>query len=62
MKHEFYDVKVKAKVKADVTECTSYGEGDRVRYALKGKTSDGRPLTTFVKKADWDKVKKSLKK
>ncbi len=57
MKVEFYDVKEKAKVKADVTEKVVYGKGNRQRYALKGKTKDGRNLTKFVSKADYDKAK-----
>ncbi len=58
MKHEFYDVKAKAKVKADVIEFVTYGEEGRKRYAFKGKTADGRPLTAFVSKSTWEKAKK----
>ncbi len=57
MKHEFYDVKAKAKVKADVTQKVTYGAKGNERYAFKGKTGDGRSLTAFVSKADWDKAK-----
>jgi hypothetical protein len=55
MKWEFYDVKAKAKVKADVIGKQVYGEDTRARYAFKGETADGRPLTAFVGKADFDK-------
>ena len=55
MKTTFYDVKLKQKVDAEVTEKVVYGEKGNERYAVKGKTSDGRNLTKFVSKADWDK-------
>ncbi len=61
MKHKFYDVKAKESVEAEITECVSYGEGTSQRYAFKAKTKDGRNLTAFVKKADWDKAKKKIK-
>ena len=56
MKASFYDVKLRKKVDAEVVEKKVYGEKGRERYALRGKTSDGRNLTKFVSKADWDKV------
>ena len=52
----FYDVKLRKKVEAQVTEKVVYGDKGKERYALRGKTSDGRNLTKFVSKADWDKV------
>jgi hypothetical protein len=52
----FYDVKLRKKVEAQVAEKVVYGEKGKERYALRGKTSDGRNLTKFVSKADWDKV------
>lgn len=58
MKHTFYDVKTKSKVTAEVTEFVSYGDEGRKRYAFKGKTADGRNLTAFVAKADWEKAQK----
>ena len=57
MTHEFYDVKAKQKVTTKITGKTTYGEGKRVRYAVKGLTEDGRNLTAFVSKAVYDKVK-----
>ncbi len=57
MKHLFYDVKAKAKVNTEVTKKVTYGEGTRTRYAFKGKTKDGRNLTSFVSKETWDKAK-----
>jgi hypothetical protein len=57
MKAEFYDVKERKKVNVDVTEKVTYGEDKRKRFALRAKTSDGRNLTKFVGKADWEKAK-----
>ena len=54
MKATFYDVKARAKVDAEVTEKVKY---DNNRYAFRAKTADGRNLTKFVKKVDWDKAK-----
>ena len=54
MKADFYDVKERKKVKADVTEKVVYGKGKRKRYALRAKTSDGRNLTKFVSEADYN--------
>ena len=54
MDAEFYDVKAKAKVKTKVIEKVAY---DNNRFAFKGKTKDGRSLTRFVSKADYDKAK-----
>jgi len=54
MEAEFYDVKAHAKVKTKVTDKVKYDNG---RYAFKGQTKDGRPLTRFVKKEDFDKAK-----
>ncbi|MHB0937965.1 MAG: hypothetical protein ACYDCO_08905 [Armatimonadota bacterium] len=56
MKTTFYDVKERKKVEADVTDKVVYGEEGRKRYALRGKTADGRMLTKFVSKDDWDKA------
>ena len=55
MDWKFYDVKAKKAVKAEVTGKKVYGEGKRARYAFKAQTKDKRPLTAFVKKADYDK-------
>jgi len=57
MKETFFDVKLRKKVEAEVVEKVTYGQPGKERYAIKGKTSDGRNLTKFVKKADWDKMK-----
>ncbi|HRN96207.1 MAG TPA: hypothetical protein PLD54_02050 [Candidatus Levybacteria bacterium] len=50
----FYDVKTRQKVESEVTEKTTYSVNGQTRYAVKGKTSDGRNLTKFVSKADYD--------
>lgn len=54
MKAEFYDVKNREKIQADVVEKVKYGEKGRERYAFRGKTKDGRNLTRFVGKKEWD--------
>ena len=51
---EFYDVKARKKVKASVDSKVKYGKNGRERYAFRGKTSDGRNLTRFVGKGEWD--------
>jgi hypothetical protein len=56
MKTSFYDVKEKKKVEVEVTEKKTYDVKGSTRYALKGKTADGRNLTKFVSKADFDKA------
>jgi len=56
MQSTFYDVKLRKKVEAKVTEKVVYGEKGKERYALKAKTSDGRNLTKFVSKADFEKI------
>ena len=57
MKWSFYDVSLKKKVETEVTDSVIYGEKSK-RYAFKGKTKDGRNLTTFVSKANFDKYSK----
>ena len=57
MKMQFYDVKTRQKVDAEVTERTTYQVNGQTRYAVKGKTSDGRNLTKFVSKDQYDSVK-----
>ena len=57
MKAELYDVKERKKVKVDVTEKVTYGTDKRKRFALRGKTKDGRNLTKFVSEVDWKSAK-----
>jgi len=57
MKHTFYDVKAKKKVDAEILEKVTYGKKGNERFAFKAKTADGRSLTAFVSKANWDKAK-----
>ena len=54
MKDTFYDVKLRKKVNAEVTEKVKYGKEGRERYAFRAKTPDGRNLTKFVSKQNWD--------
>ena len=56
MQHQFYDVKTKSKITAEVTEKVSYGTAGNERYAFRAKTADGRNLTAFVSKAVWEKA------
>jgi hypothetical protein len=53
---KFYDVKLKKSVERPVVEKKIYGEGVRKRYALRGRTEDGRPLTAFCSKEVFDKT------
>jgi hypothetical protein len=56
---EFYDVKTKKKVSVnekDITKTKFTSDSGRVTYGIRGKTSDGRKLTKFVSKAEWDKL------
>ncbi len=57
----FYDVKIRQSVElpeSSVTktkyERTTKEGKTQIRYALRGKTDDGRNLTKFVGQADWD--------
>lgn len=64
MSVKFYDVKLRKEVhleesavkKVEYKRETKAGK-TQVRYALRGKTTDGRNLTKFVSKADYDKMK-----
>ena len=58
MKAEFYDVKAKAKVQAEVTEKVQFESNGR--YAFKAKTKDGRTLYRFVKQEEFAKCQAPL--
>ncbi len=64
MQHQFYDVKKKQKVTADVTEKVTYKneKTGRTSYAFKAQTSDGRSLTAFVDQATWEEADLDMKK
>lgn len=53
---EFYDVKTRAKVSVDDSKITktTFTANGQTRYGLRGKTEDGRNLTKFVSKGDWE--------
>ncbi|MFW5691294.1 MAG: hypothetical protein ACOCXZ_02225 [Chloroflexota bacterium] len=54
---EFYDVKLRQKVQIDesnVRKTTFETKNGQTRYGLRATTDDGRKLTKFVSKADWD--------
>lgn len=61
---KFYDVKLRKEVHVEPTKVqkvefpivTKSGK-KMVRYAFKAKTEDGRNLTKFVSKEDYDKMK-----
>lgn len=57
MKAEFYDVKAKEKVTTKVIDKVTYGNGEKLRYAFKGVTADGRSLTRFVTKKEFNAAK-----
>ncbi|MBN1120452.1 MAG: hypothetical protein JXJ17_05200 [Anaerolineae bacterium] len=57
MSIEFYDVKIREKVKIDkgkITKIKITQKNGQVRYAFRAMTDDGRKLTKFCSKADWD--------
>ncbi|MBI4080237.1 MAG: hypothetical protein HY430_00520 [Candidatus Levybacteria bacterium] len=56
MKMTFYDVKTRQKVEAEVADKTTYQANNQTKYAVKGKTADGRSLTRFVKKSEYDSI------
>jgi hypothetical protein len=56
MKMQFYDVKTRKKVETEVTEKKEYESRGQIRYAVRGKTSDGRSLTRFISKSEYDKI------
>lgn len=56
---EFYDVKLRKKVSiplSQVKKTTFETKNGQVRHGLRAKTEDGRNLTKFVSKSDWDKL------
>ena len=56
----FYDVKIRQKVEiadSNVTKVTFTTKNGQTRYGLRAKTSDGRNLTKFISKAEWDSLK-----
>jgi hypothetical protein len=62
---DFYDVKTKKKVSIsdkEVKKTTFTTKNGQTRYGLRAKTSDGRNLTKFVSKGDWDKLNVPVEK
>ena len=56
----FYDVKVRQKVEisdSDVVKVTFTTKNGQTRYGLRAKTADGRNLTKFISKSEWDSLK-----
>ena len=44
----------KKKIYVEILEAVKYGKGVNTRFAFKGQTEDGRSVTCFVKKEEWD--------
>ncbi len=56
---EFYDVKTRQKVslpESSVVKTTFTTKNGQTRYGLRGKTTDGRTLTKFISKSEWEKM------
>lgn len=56
---EFYDVKIRKKVQiaeSAVVKTTFTTKNGQTRYGLRAKTADGRNLTKFISKSDWEKL------
>jgi hypothetical protein len=56
---EFYDVKLRQKVSIPevyVVKTTFTTKKGQTRYGLRAKTADGRNLTKFVSKSDWESM------
>jgi len=56
---EFYDLDLKKRVFIDNSKVTkvTFETKSGTRYALKATTDDGRKLTKFTSKSDWEKLK-----
>jgi hypothetical protein len=57
MSVEFYDVKKREKVQlpdGQIKKTKITQKNGQVRYAFRGTTEDGRKLTRFCSKSDWD--------
>ena len=62
---EFYDVKLRKKVSINednVRKVTFETKNGQTRYGLRAKTDDGRNLTKFVSKSDWDSLNVPVEK
>lgn len=53
---KFYDVKNRESIETEVIDKVTYQVRGQTRYAVKGKTADGRNLTRFVNKDVYDSV------
>ena len=57
MSIEFYDVKIREKVAIPedrITKIKIEQKNGQIRFAFRALTEDGRKLTKFCSKADWD--------
>lgn len=60
MSYEFYDVKIRKKVRMPedrVKKVRITQKNGQVRYAFRAYTDDGRKLTRFCSKTDYDAAK-----
>lgn len=55
-KMKFYDVKKREPVETEVTGKKEFDVNGQKRYAIVGKTDDGRNLTKFVSKDTYDSL------
>jgi hypothetical protein len=56
---DFYDVKAKKRVRLEdnrVTKVIYESEAGRTTYGIRGKTRDGRTLSKFINKDEWDSL------
>jgi hypothetical protein len=61
---EFYDVKLRKKVSVNnayVAKVSFETKDGQTRYGLRGKTDDGRILTKFINKSDWESLNVTAK-
>jgi hypothetical protein len=56
MQMEFYDVKNRQKVMSEVVDKQEIQVRGGTRYMVIGRTADGRKVTKFVSKADYDSI------
>jgi hypothetical protein len=61
---EFYDLKLKKKVMIEESNVrkVTFDTKSGVRYGLRATTDDGRKLTKFIGKGDWDNLNVPVEK
>lgn len=56
VKTKFYDVKKRESIETEIVDKKEFSVNGGTRYAVVGKTSDGRTLTKFVSKDTYNQV------